>query len=156
MGDGSTFRVVLPAGSTRVVPSSPSRGVASPSTRRGRILVIDDDPTVGVAIRRMLHKDHDVDLTVQADIALEHVARGDVFDVIFCDVMMPIMTGVDFLLALERVAPHLAARVVFITGGVLSTAIRVFLESLPNLCLEKPFDPAALRRLVADRVAAMQ
>ena len=39
-------------------------------------------------------------------------------------------------------------RLVFMTGGVFSAQTNDFLGSVPNTCIEKPFDEAELRKLV--------
>jgi hypothetical protein len=43
--------------------------------------------------------------------------------------------------------------VVFVTGGAFTAAAAAFLESLPNTCVAKPFEPeeirAAVRRVLA-------
>jgi hypothetical protein len=43
---------------------------------------------------------------------------------------------------------------VFITGGAFTHRAREFLDRVPNLCLEKPFDVRNLRALVNDRLRA--
>lgn len=51
---------------------------------------------------------------------------------------------------LQRVAPALAATMVFLTGGVFTARPREFLEAVPNRRCEKPFDLLKLRALVQD------
>ena len=62
------------------------------SRRKVRILVVDDDVAVGSSLRRSL-RDYDVVLLDGADGALARVAAGARFDVILCDLMMPVMNG---------------------------------------------------------------
>ena len=57
-----------------------------------------------------------VDLT-SAEQALERIRKGERFDLIFCDLMMPRVTGMDFHAALAVEAPEQARRTVFLTGG---------------------------------------
>ncbi len=152
-GKGSTFTVLVPAAEQPNEPPSPSRPFASsPDPRRGRILVIDDDPMVAAAVRRTLSQDHDIVTSNRTEQALELLRRGERFDVILCDVMMPNMTGVDFWHELERFAPEDTRRVVFLTGGAFAPQARQFLESVPNLHIDKPFVPEQLRALVRERV----
>jgi hypothetical protein len=49
---------------------------------------------------------------------------------------------------LERTAPDLARRLVFITGGAYTEASRAFLAANGRRWLEKPLDPELLRELV--------
>jgi CheY-like chemotaxis protein len=76
------------------------------------------------------------------------------FDVVFCDLMMPDMSGVEFYAELERTAPQLVERVVFLTGGAFTPASRQFLARVPNPRLHKPFDAKVLRATVADLLNA--
>ena len=72
---------------------------------------------------------------------------------ILCDVMMPIVTGMDFFLQLTAIAPQMAERVVFITGGAFTQGARSFLDRVPNRRLDKPFNARELRALVNELIA---
>ncbi len=63
--------------------------------RRGRILIVDDEPLVANVIRRVLAKEHDVVTAIVAREALAMCAAGEKFDLILCDLMMPVMTGME-------------------------------------------------------------
>lgn len=69
-------------------------------------------------------------------------------DLIFSDLMMPEMSGIDLFEHIKHHHPHLAPRVVFLSGGVFTERARNFLEHVPNLALDKPFDLNALCELV--------
>lgn len=151
-GVGSTFTVLLPASDApSEVPRSERRGPAKPP-RRGRVLVIDDEPIVAMAVRRSLAADHDVVTLSLTEEALALLRSGQRFDVILCDVMMPNMTGIDFYRELERMAPDEAKKVVFLTGGVFALQTRQFLDGIPNQRIEKPFTPEGLRAVVSERL----
>jgi CheY-like chemotaxis protein len=62
--------------------------------------------------------------------------------------MMPGMSGMDFHRELERSAPGLAKRVVFLAGGALTARSRDFLASVPNIRLDKPIELEALRNAI--------
>jgi signal transduction histidine kinase len=155
VGKGSVFRVhLLPAASraATVAPSSPTTTDA-PSARRGSVLVVDDEPMLGVLTRRILEHDHEVVTTTSAKEALDWITEGREFDLIVCDLMMPHMTGMDLYEELASVAPEQARRMVFLTGGAFTPRGRQFLEAVPNLCLDKPVDITMLRTLVNERVS---
>jgi two-component system NtrC family sensor kinase len=86
--------------------------------------------------------------------ALVKIATVGPFDIIFCDLMMPEVNGMEFYRALAKTAPELRHRLVFMTGGVFSQKTNDFLDTVPNTCIEKPFDIAALLTLIRDRVEA--
>jgi CheY-like chemotaxis protein len=139
-GCGSTFRVVLPASAS--APRAATAAAPPRAGRRGRILVIDDEPFVLRALERILAGHHDVVLAPSAGDALARIGDATPIDGVLCDVMMPGMNGMDLYREIGRVAPALARRVVFVTGGALIEDIRVFLEETGVPVVEKPFAPA--------------
>ncbi|HXH34360.1 MAG TPA: ATP-binding protein [Plantibacter sp.] len=156
MGKGTTFRVVLPAARTdQPVEPTPSPNPAVPTVRRLRILLVDDEPFMGVVIERTLRGLHDVVSLPSAREALQRVVGGEHFDLIISDVMMPTMGGAEFYKALLKVAPAHAARMMFLTGGLFGEASR-FLDDLPNARIEKPFEPQALRVLIQQFAGGLQ
>jgi two-component system NtrC family sensor kinase len=152
-GKGTTFTVRLPAG-VRSAPERPAAKAAVETARRGRVLVIDDEPMLCHLVRDVLKKAHDVVTVTSGSAALEQVTTAGPFDVIFCDLMMPQMSGEEVHAELARRSPESAGRMIFLTGGAFTPRTAAFLESVPNLRIEKPFDVGALRALVADRVRA--
>jgi CheY-like chemotaxis protein len=116
--------------------------------RKGRVLVVDDEPMLCSAVERILSVEHDVTVVQSARRALEILKDDARFDVILSDLMMPQMTGIELHAALVKIAPELAAKMVFMTGGAFSPSASSFLESASNPTIDKPFKPAALRRVV--------
>ncbi len=152
VGRGTTFRVLLPA----AVPDTGSKAVAmvpEPVARRGRILVVDDEPTIGVAIGRALGADHEVAFSSSARDALRRLISGEDYEIILCDLMMPEMTGMDLHATIERMLPAVAGRLVFLTGGAFTPRARAFLDQVPNARLDKPFEEEEIRLFVRDRLA---
>jgi PAS domain S-box-containing protein len=147
-GRGSTFRVLLPAARAERARATAARPAAGEGYRRGRILVVDDEALVGRTVRRILAP-HDVVSRTSAHAALADVAGGaHRFDLVLCDLMMPEMSGMELHARLRELAPALADRTVFLTGGAFTQGAREFLAAVPNARIEKPFEPEALRALV--------
>ncbi|QSQ21301.1 PAS domain S-box protein [Pyxidicoccus parkwayensis] len=157
VGKGTRFRVVLPA-------APPDARVETPRTRaqernaqvkkKARLLVVDDEPLVARGVARLLSNEFSAESTSSAREALERLARGERFDLMLCDVMMPEMNGEAFFQRLSEVAPDQRERVVFITGGAFTPESRAFLESLPpGRCLLKPLAADVLRALVREQLA---
>ena len=65
---------------------------------------------------------------------------------------MPQTTGMDFHAELTDVAADQAARIVFMTGGTFTPRAREFLDRIPNLRFDKPFEAAGLRAQIAGLV----
>ncbi len=148
-GAGSTFRVVLPAAAAEEPVLARVSG-APKGSRRGRILVVDDEILVGRAITRILSPAHDVVSRTSAKEALDEIGReGAGFDAMVCDLMMPEMTGMELHARVVELVPELAAHTIFLTGGAFTPVAVDFLQKVPNERLEKPFEPGVLRDLVA-------
>ncbi|HEY2728588.1 MAG TPA: PAS domain S-box protein [Polyangia bacterium] len=150
---GSTFRVVLPALATAAAagpgsPATPPAATGAPAGRR-RVLVIDDEPALSTMIRRVLAKDCDVDLAGDAREGLRRLDGPDGYDVILCDLMMPDMTGMDLFAEVARRHPGIERRFVFMTGGAFTPRATEFLAQVENRRLEKPFETAVLKAIVA-------
>lgn len=114
-----------------------------------RILVIDDQPTLIRAIRRMLAT-HDVTTVSSAREGLARIKAGERFDVILSDLMMPEMNGMELHAAIRDIAPDQVGKMVFMTGGAFTDQARSFFDRVDNRLLEKPFDRAALVAALAD------
>lgn len=139
--------MTLPA-ALALPPPMPDAKLASPGKERvATVLVVDDEPAIGMALRRIL-RGHEVTVFATVKEALELLASGKQFDVIFSDLMMPQMTGMDFYHELKRRSPDDAARMVFVTGGAFTPVAAEFLDQIGNERIEKPFSPAAVRDLV--------
>ncbi|MBI5478249.1 MAG: response regulator, partial [Deltaproteobacteria bacterium] len=147
VGAGSMFRVVLPPATLQPGRERPA---ATPvvAGRRGRILVIDDEPMVLAAVRRAMMPEHEVVTEANASAALHRLRAGDRFDLIICDLMMPQVSGMDLYEELQATAPGLLDRLVFLTGGAFTPRAREFLDSVPSPRMEKPFEGPQLLALV--------
>jgi signal transduction histidine kinase len=143
-GSGATFRVTLPEGTIdkRTRKDAPP---APPERRRGKVMIIDDEPSLIRLVERVLGSEHDVSGFEDAREALALLESGAEFDVILCDLMMPEMSGMDLHAALQKAVPRMVSRMVFLTGGAFTTSARQFLERIPNKRVDKPFDPRTLR-----------
>lgn len=134
-------------------PSAPpSRTASGILPRRARVLVVDDEPLLAESLRLVLSEEFTVAATCIPEQALARIVSGESFDVILCDVMMPVTNGVELRNRIEGVAPDQAARIVFITGGIVNSDVRALLECVPNAWLEKPLDLDGLRELIRRRV----
>jgi PAS domain S-box-containing protein len=149
-GAGATFVVTLPPAAPAVEPAGAAVVEPAAKPRRARVLAVDDEPQVLRSIQRALGA-HEVVVEDCGRDALARLATDQAFDVILCDLMMGDMTGMDLHSELGRRSKDLAARIVFMTGGVFTDGARDFLAGVPNVCIEKPFDLAALRAMVAAR-----
>jgi PAS domain S-box-containing protein len=152
LGKGTVFRVALLPAEDAVSERAPDVTLDVAATRRGRVLVVDDEPMIAKAIERTLVDEHEVVAIASAGEALRRIGAGERFDLILCDLMMPQMTGMDLHAGLSRVSLKEAAKMVFLTGGAFTPAARSFLDTTPNQWIEKPFDIRSLRTLINERI----
>jgi signal transduction histidine kinase len=141
-GQGACFEIELPRAPTH---TQQVMFEAPPKTPVGRVLVVDDDAGVMRTVQRTLAAKHHVTAYGDPREALAAIERGDRFDVVFCDVMMPHMRGTELYRRVFRVDPHLASRFVFITGGADDDSVDQVAAQGGISTLEKPFTTEALR-----------
>ena len=149
---GANFTVRLPMAVELAVPSGPRPGRHRVLGRQCRVLVIDDEPAILRALRRVLTGFHEVVTCERAREALLLFEAGEAFDVIICDVMMPDMTGVEFYERICASFPELSERLVFMTGGALSLRAEAFIMQVGHV-LEKPLRATDIRDLVSSLVS---
>ena len=139
--DGTTFRVTLPAVSGPPMDTD-GAGEVAPFTLRSplagiRLLFVDDEPALRSGMEAFgALRGFSVVTAGDGESALEAARTGGV-DAIVCDLRMPGMDGYAFHEQLRHERPGLAARTVFITGDVVSSASRGSVSRQP--VLTKPF-----------------
>ena len=134
----------LGAIAARIVPTTDTPGA------RACVVVVDDEPLVGRAIRRAL-RGHDVQVFTSGEEAVERLCSDEPFDVVFCDLMMPDLSGMEVFARVSEQCPEMASRFVFMTGGAFTPEAREFLKQSTLACLEKPFELRQIRDLVRER-----
>jgi CheY-like chemotaxis protein len=82
--------------------------------------------------------------------ALALLDRGETFDVMLCDLMMPGMSGADFHDEVERRWPALLGRILVVTGGAVTPRSQALLQRAVNRPLEKPFFATVLEARIAE------
>lgn len=154
VGKGTSFVVRLPvekvAGEDEAAQVDQ---VATSSGVRGRILVVDDEAGIRSAMVRML-RGHDVVQARSGGEARKILEADQAFDLILCDMMMPVMSGVALHEWLLSTHPELAKQVVFITGGAFTPRAREHLSKASNIRIEKPFDVANFQKIVGELIVA--
>jgi CheY-like chemotaxis protein len=83
---------------------------------------------------------------------LERLSLGERWDVIVCDLVMPGMNGLELRHRVMKMAPELADKFVFVSGGAFDPLLREQLAELGLGYLDKPPDRNTLRAAVAKLV----
>src|SRR5689334_2382249 len=89
---------------------------------KDRVLVVDDEPQVLLAIEDLLSDDYSVVTAQSGSRALELVQQQHEFAVVLSDQRMPTMTGAELLERVQGVSP--ASRILFTGFADLTAVIR--------------------------------
>ena len=141
---GSRFSVWLPTTTPEYQVDSAEYRIDAASRPGLRILVVDDEEPIRIALRRYLKgAGHEVAAAASGNHALALVAR-ETFDAIVLDIRMPDMSGQQLFEQLSEEKPDLAERVIFISGDTVSTDLHRFLRRTGRPFIAKPFDFTAI------------
>ncbi len=158
---GARFTVSLPFIDRRSLrrPSPPvsDLGPAIPRGRIRRVLLVDDEAPIRVAIKRFLERrGWIVDEARDGQEALDLLeldgttadARGGRYDVVVTDLRMPGITGIALHDRLASTAPDVLAKLIVISGDTASPEVAEFLKRLHRPLVQKPFDLRTLAELL--------
>jgi cyclic di-GMP phosphodiesterase len=119
--------------------------VAVPSPAGARVVVVEDDGPVAIALLRLLGRDgFTVDLVHDGEEALEAIRAG-LPDVILLDWMLPKMTGLEVCRILKRDRRTRLIPIVILTGLADRAHRLAGINAGADDFLSKPFDPEELR-----------
>ena len=123
--------------------------------RRGwsRVLVIDDDPTIGYLVQSLLElQGYEVFVTEDGLRGLAAAQRQRP-DAIVLDLMMPVMDGYEVLRQLRSDARTSAVPVVILTAVALKETDQEIRQAGASACLTKPFVPEELSAALSTAIA---
>lgn len=148
-GQGTTVRVTLPLAAAELPsPEAPAES-AGPSQAHSRaILLIDDEPGVQKALRRVLQRSgYEVTTAANGQEGLAALEQGT-YEVILCDMRMPDLDGPGFYHELAQRHPHFLSRIIFLTGDSLSPESQAFFAQSDCPHLIKPFSARKIRQVI--------
>ena len=160
LGEGSTFVIELPVigdlhEGARLPEELVPQALHFENLVRGkRILVVDDEKYIldfFVEVFQMYPVD--VDTACDGRAALDMMQLHE-YDLIVTDFKMPQMSGRELFEWIKEHRPHLASRIVFVTGDTVSPETRSFFESTANRYLAKPFRIEEVREVVQQTLEA--
>lgn len=148
---GASFRLSLPISGAPEPDVETAEAPAGTDSQAMRLLVVDDEPELASLMRETLEvAGYEVATAEDGAVALALLMEAR-FDAIVSDLRMPEVDGAELWRAVQALQPALAARMLFVTGDILSPAAADFLKECGCPALEKPFQPddllAAVRRL---------
>lgn len=106
-----------------------------------RILVIDDDAVFSRYLAEVLtHLGHDAESVTDGFIGFERCLRHE-YDLVICDVRMPLILGTELVAELRRDLPHLP---IVLISAFADEQLAAQAEERGAWLLSKPFDAAVL------------
>ncbi|MDQ3265054.1 MAG: ATP-binding protein [Myxococcota bacterium] len=151
VGRGTLFRLHLPPAEAPVAPQqlTPPPPPREAEQRRPRVMVIDDEPTLCAMAERALEGEFEVVSFYEPTDALDRLLHGEgQWDLILCDVMMPLLRGDELIRRAQARHPDLPHRLIYMTGGTLQERSELVKDGARLLL--KPFDLGLLRRLARE------
>lgn len=142
-GGGAVFELELPVSPAQARPTPPP-GAAHPTP--ARVLVVDDDSDILEAARLVLEDlGHRVETAPSGTAALDRIAAGASYDVVICDIGMPVLDGWAVAERLRMILPD--ARVYLVTGWAHEIPLDEPRRRLVEGILPKPLPLDALQAL---------
>jgi signal transduction histidine kinase/CheY-like chemotaxis protein len=143
LGRGSTFTVLLPIEQGSVELAEPPRSESRVRASGPIVLVVDDQPPVVSAVRRLLASRGFTVLTATSgEQALSLAGERPEVDVLLTDVSMPSMNGIALSRRLRAIKPSIA--VVYMSGYAEDAPMTRGLEQEQARIVRKPFDAETL------------
>ncbi|MGC1464543.1 MAG: PAS domain S-box protein [Pseudolabrys sp.] len=146
-GQGTTFKIYLPRADKEVGPGAADAPVSIDGGNE-TILVVEDDPTVRISVTTQLKSlGYQTKTASNATEALAMIKRGEKFDLLFTDLVMPgLMNGRQ--LAEEAAKLRAPLKVLFTSGYTQDAAIHHGRLARGVLLLPKPYRKADLARMI--------
>ncbi|MBI1870458.1 MAG: response regulator [Chlamydiae bacterium] len=146
--EGSTFIIELPIKapdqiSTRT-PIPPKRRRIS---KKGKILIIEDDPSVQTLLTDLLRNRHEVTTAMDGQEGKKIIEKTK-FDLYLVDLRMPYMNGKELYEWIKTACPSEKEKVIFITGDTHDKKTQIFLSEADRPHLSKPFQMESLENLI--------
>jgi PAS domain S-box-containing protein len=144
---GATFTIELPLSSPL---GTPERDPEENEARSGlRILVVEDEHEIAETLSEILRqRGFETEVVFNGQEAIDRIAVRE-YDLVLSDLRMPVLDGPGLYRALLQRHAEVISRLAFVTGDSLSTEAQSFLRDTKIPCLEKPFLPEDVLRLVA-------
>jgi PAS domain S-box-containing protein len=141
LGVGTTFRLLLPARDDRPKAGADQREVAPPRIG-GRVLVVEDNAEVrSFAVDLLQDLGFEAEVAASAQEAMELLSVGSTFDVIFSDVVMPGMSGIEFATVARKRWPEVP---IVLTSGYSHVLVEEGQHGFP--LLHKPYSAEGVAR----------
>jgi len=146
-GQGTTFKVLLPASSAHVAQPKGPRPARRDPLLTGTVLLVDDEETVRAVAKRMLERFGLQVLTAtDGQQALELFARHADIELVIMDLTMPVMGGEECFRKLRRLRSDV--KVILSSGYNEQELVQRFVGKGVAAFIQKPYQVGSLLAVV--------
>ncbi|KAF5175917.1 Two-component response regulator [Thalictrum thalictroides] len=121
--------------------------MASTSNEKMKALIVDDETLIRKMHSKLLQiAGFDTQEALNGKEAVDLCSSGAVFDIIFMDLVMPVMKGPQATRLLREM--KVACKIIGVTGQTEADEIKEFREAGLDECLEKPLTHAKISSII--------
>jgi CheY-like chemotaxis protein len=139
--NGTTFRIEIPVLDKIVSKGDYTYRINKEilnALKNKRVLIVEDEPMIVELLKSVLEEENIlVDIASDGKEAIDRI-DVNIYDLIICDIKMPVINGVTFYEVVQKTKPELTSKVIFITGDPSSETMD-FLTRVGNPHIIKPF-----------------
>jgi len=129
---------------------------ARDAQRGAFILVVDDDPDICTTLKNvLLEKGNNVSIAHTGEEAVA-MAKNEAYDIIFIDMQLPTINGLETYLAIRAIRPEVVAVMITAYRQEMADLVQEALNNDAYACLYKPFEMEELLRLVDEILKGKQ
>jgi len=122
----------------------------TPDRAQKRILVVEDEPSIGNMCRRVLTGEGwEVDIAINGRLAQDMIEEKQ-YGLCLIDIRLPKMNGQELFQWIQKRYPQLSGRVIFTTGDIMSGDTEVFINQTGRPFLPKPFTAEELKEIFTE------
>ncbi|MBI3890101.1 MAG: response regulator [Candidatus Wallbacteria bacterium] len=146
-GEGAAFAITLPKGEGgQVKPKSEEKQLVSEDQERLRVMLVDDEDDIRALCKEIFLNDNHIVTEFSSGFDAIEAVKTDKVDIIFLDLKMPKISGIDTFKRIKAISPQLP--VVIVTGSLEdSMAKEVFGLDAFDI-IDKPFKVNDLKKVI--------
>ena len=151
-GKGTIMKVLLPALQIRSGAAEADRTAASGRGKGQKILIVEDEDALCKILQKMLtNLGYKVECNNSSLLALKRFERGEKFDIVITDVVMPSMNGKDLADAIRRINPE--QKMIYMSGFADDVIAQHGIIDPDLPFIQKPFSAKLIGPLISGLLA---
>ena len=148
VGNGSTFTLQFPTATKTVSPKESPEPEQDIKSKSLRILVVDDEKNICELLGKLLSEVGRKVKTVDNGAEAIELAKSEDFDLVLCDIAMPVVCGYDVIKALNKLKKR--PKIGIITGWDEKLKPLENEDLKVDFIIKKPFDLSELTKNIND------